>query len=114
MRRIAVIIGAGPGLGATLAQTLSKTHSLLILARSLPGSLSSLKLNVPEENLIAASCDGSPAALESAFKQVSEKWPDGVVDVGIYNVGGKYSPGSFLDTKVEDLQENLFAFTYVN
>jgi len=114
MRRVAVIIGAGPGLGGALAQALSKTHHLLLLSRSLPGSLPALKLKIPEDKLIAASSDGSRSTLDAAMKQVKEKWSDGVVDVGIFNTGGKFAPGQFLEGKEEDLRENVESSMYVH
>jgi hypothetical protein len=39
---IAVIFGAGPGLAASLARALAPTHALMLLSRSLPGSLPKL------------------------------------------------------------------------
>ena len=112
-RRIAVIIGAGPGLWASLAQSLSKTHSLLLLSRSLPESLPKLNLKISQDQLIAASSDGSRSSLDAALAKVKEKWPEGIVDVGIFNTGGKYNIGPFLEGKVEDLQENLMSGGYV-
>ena len=106
-RRIAVIIGAGPGLGASLAQALSKTHSLLLLSRSLPESLPRLHLKIPEDQLIVASSDGTRKSLDAAMKHVEETWPGSVFDVGIVNTGGKWTPGHFLDQKVEDFNENF-------
>lgn len=97
MRRIAVIIGAGPGLGASVAQALSSTHSLLLLSRSLPGSLPKLNLKIPDDKLIAASSDGSKSSLDEAIKKVKERWPDGIVDVGVFNTGGRFTMGNFLD-----------------
>ena len=113
MRRIAVIIGAGPGLGVGLAQSLASTHSLLLLSRSLPGSLPQLKLKIPDDHLIAASSDGSRSSLDTAIKQAQDKWPDGVFDVGIFNVGGKFAPGGFLGGSEETLKENLDSGMFV-
>ena len=112
-RRIAVIIGAGPGLGASLAQALSKTHSLLLLSRSLPESLPRLHLKIPEDQFIATTSDGSKQSIAAAMKQVEETWPGGVVDVGVVNTGGKWTPGHFLDQKVEDFDENFQSGPYV-
>lgn len=105
-RRIAVILGTGPGLSASLARALSPTHSLL-LSRSLPESLPKLELNIPEDIVHAAKSDGSRDTLVKAFEEVKERWPDGVFDVGIFNTGGGYSPGNFLEKKEEDLRNGL-------
>lgn len=107
MSRIAVILGAGPGLSASLARALSPTHNLLLLSRSLPGSLPNLELDIPSTKLLAATSDGSRPSLESAFKEASKKWPEGKFDLGIFNTGGTFSPGPFMDQKVESLQANL-------
>ena len=107
MPRIAVILGAGPGLSSSLATALSKTHNLLLLSRSLPGSLPSLNLTIPSSQLHAASSDGSRPSLETAFKEARSKWPESRIDVGIFNTGGTFSPGPFLEQKVESLQANL-------
>ncbi len=48
------------------------------------------------------------------MKQVKEKWSDGVVDVGIFNTGGKFAPGHFLEGKEEDLRENVESSMYVH
>lgn len=106
-RRIAVIIGVGPGLGASLAQALSETHSVLILSRSLPGTLPRLNLQIPEDRLLAASSDGSRSSLDAAFKLVEGKWPDGIVDVGVVNTGMILRVGSFLEQDVQDFSDNF-------
>ncbi|KAK4687778.1 hypothetical protein P7C73_g2336, partial [Tremellales sp. Uapishka_1] len=110
--RIAVIIGAGPGLGAALAASLGATHSLLLMSRSLPGSLPGLHLpsSIPPANVLACSSDGSASSLKSAMEAMKQKWPDGKVDVGIYNVGGRFSPGPFLERTEAELRDNLDAF----
>lgn len=109
--RIAVIFGAGPGLAASVARALSPTHSLMLLSRSLPGSLPKLDLgNIPESKLLAVSSDGSKKTLEDAFKQMETKWPGGVVDVGVFNSGGHFAPGKFLERTEEEFRDNLEAF----
>ena len=112
MRRCAIICGAGPGLGAALAQRLSSTHHLLLLSRSLPGSLPNLHLDVPEDRLLAATSDGSRSSFDAAMKKLNETWPDGVIDVGIYNPGSTFAPGKFLERKEDDLKENLQSGVY--
>lgn len=112
--RIAVIIGAGPGLGAALAQKLSNTHSLVLLSRSLPGSLPKLGLKgVDDSKVLAFSSDGSRDTLQSALEEMKRKWPEGKVDVAISNAGGNYNPGSFLDQSEEMFRGNFEAVTYV-
>ena len=107
MRRIAVILGAGPGMGAALATRFAKTHSLLLLSRSLPGSFPRLNLDLPEDVVHAASSDGSRDSLTKAIKEVKAKWPDSVVDVGIFNNGGTFAPGKFLERTEQELRDGL-------
>ncbi|KAK8847422.1 hypothetical protein IAR55_005280 [Kwoniella newhampshirensis] len=108
-RRIAVILGVGPGLSASIAKTLSPTHSLLLLSRSLPNSLPSLNLpsSIPRSNILALSSDGSSASLETAFEKLKETWPDARVDVGVYNVNEKFEMKGFLEKTEEDLRRSL-------
>jgi NAD(P)-dependent dehydrogenase (short-subunit alcohol dehydrogenase family) len=109
-RKIAVILGAGPGLGSSLAKALIPTHSLLLLSRSLPSSLPKLGSeisNLPSDRLLALSSDGSRDSLVKAFEEVKRKWPDSRVDLGVYNVGGFFVYGDFLDSKEEDFQHGL-------
>ena len=105
--KIAVVLGAGPGLGAAVARALAPTHSLLLLSRSMPGSLPSLKLNVPEDKVLGVSCDSSRGAFQRAVAEMKKKWPDGEVDVGVFNMGGGFMPKSFLDVKPEDFESGL-------
>ncbi|WWD21513.1 hypothetical protein CI109_105999 [Kwoniella shandongensis] len=110
-RRIAVILGVGPGLSASIAKTLSSTHSILLLSRSLPSSLPSLNLpsSIPSSNILAVSCDGSSASLKSAFEKLKETWPEGKVDVGVYNVNEKFEMKGFLEKSEDDLRRSLEA-----
>jgi len=109
--KIAVIFGAGPGLAAGLARALAPTHSLMLLSRSLPGSLPKLELgDIPASHILAVTSDGSKKTLDAAFEEMEKKWPEGVVEVGIFNAGGRYSPGKFLERKEEDFRANMESF----
>lgn len=108
---IAVIFGAGPGLAASIARALAPTHSLMLLSRSLPGSLPKLDLgDIPEDKLLAVSSDGSQKTLKEAFEKMEQKWPGGVVDVGIFNSGGNFNPGKFLERTEQEFRDNLESF----
>ncbi|EIW71255.1 hypothetical protein TREMEDRAFT_56366 [Tremella mesenterica DSM 1558] len=115
--RIAIIFGAGPGLGAAVASAFSPSHSLVLLSRSLPGSLPKLKLAVPDDQILALSSDGSLNSMQVAVEAMKKKWPSGVVDVGVYNMGGGYNPQSFLKYETKDLMSGLeggviYAFSF--
>ncbi|WVQ83233.1 hypothetical protein IAT38_005372 [Cryptococcus sp. DSM 104549] len=108
-RKLAVILGVGPGLSTSIASLLSPTHSLVLLSRSLPGSLPSLSLpsSIPSSNILALSADGSASSLQRAFAEVDAKWPDARVDVGIYNVNEKFELKGFLDRTEKNLRSGL-------
>jgi NAD(P)-dependent dehydrogenase (short-subunit alcohol dehydrogenase family) len=107
---IAVIFGAGPGLAASLARALAPTHALMLLSRSLPVSLPKLDLDIPEDRLLALRSDGSQITLQEAFKEMEKKWPGQSVEVGVFNAGGNFNPGSFLDKTEKDFRDNLESF----
>ncbi|WVQ76005.1 hypothetical protein IAR50_005641 [Cryptococcus sp. DSM 104548] len=108
-RKIAVILGVGPGLATSLASSLSPTHSLLLLSRSLPTSLPKLNLpkSIPAENILALPSDGSSDSLRKALDEMEQKWPEGKVDVGVYNVNQRFGLKGFLDSSIEELQGGL-------
>lgn len=109
-RKIAVILGTGPGLATSIASLLTPTHSLVLLSRSLPGSLSSLPLpKIDPSNILALSSDGSPDSLKIAFEEMDKKWPSARVDVGIYNVNAKFDLRGFLEKSEADLRTGLEA-----
>ena len=105
--RIAVILGAGPGLSASVARKLLTTHNVVLLSRSMPGALSKLNLDAPEKSILAAPSDGSRDSLDAAIKEAKAKWPNATFDVGVFNVGGNFSPGPFLEKSEKDLRTIL-------
>lgn len=107
IRKLCVIYGAGAGLGAGLARTFLKTHSLVLLSPSLPGSLPNLKLP-STENVLAFTCHGKEEEFHHVLKEVKKRWPDGVIDVGIVNTGvGTFSPKPFLENDPQVVKDNM-------
>jgi NAD(P)-dependent dehydrogenase (short-subunit alcohol dehydrogenase family) len=108
---IAVIFGAGPGLAASITRALSPTHALVLLSRSLPESLPTLELSqIPSDRLLALKSDGSQATLSRAFSEMEKKWPGGRVEVGVFNAGGNFRPGKFLERTEGEFRDNLESF----
>lgn len=105
--RIAIILGVGPGLSASIARSLAPTHNLVLLSRSLPDSFPKLNLDLPSSSYLAASSDGSRSSLDKAISEAQTKWPKAQIDVGVFNTGGGFSPGSFLDQTEQTLRDNL-------
>jgi hypothetical protein len=91
------------------SRALAPTHSLLLLSRSLPGSLPKLGLNLPEDRVLAYTYDQNASAqsFKGALESAEKKWPGAKVDVGVCHASVGFSPGPFLDKKVDDLRGNL-------
>lgn len=95
--------------GLTSSRALGKTHSLVLLSRSLPGSLAKLELNLPDDRVLAHTFDASSAAqsFSSALESAEKKWPGAKFNVGVINLSTNFAPGPFLERKVDDLKANL-------
>ncbi|KAI5449607.1 hypothetical protein NCC49_004537 [Naganishia albida] len=109
LRKVAVILGAGPGTGAGIAKAFSATHNLALLSRSTAtldktiASLPSSAVAHPFPNTDAA----DPDSIKAAFEGIKSKWPQAEVDVAVFNPGGSFAPGPFLEKSVDDLRKNL-------
>ena len=56
----------------------------------------------------AIEADASSAeSIIAAFKSVRETWPGAEIDVAVFNPGGSFKPGPFLEADIEDLKGNL-------
>lgn len=104
----AFITGAGPGTGAAIARLFGESYNLILMSRSLPGSLSSLKLdNVPESNILTATYDGTPECYKKAVAEAERKWPEAKLKVGICNNGGPWLVGPFLEKTSEEFKSEF-------
>ncbi|KAG7562674.1 hypothetical protein FFLO_01941 [Filobasidium floriforme] len=110
-QRIAVILGAGPGAGAGIARAFSKTHNVALLSRN-PATLSKTQSSLPSTSTSHPfPADASdPASISSAWEAIKSHWPEGTIDVAIFNApGGGFSPGGFLSKTPEHLERGLKA-----
>lgn len=89
--KVAVVTGAGKGIGAACAQALSVGgHRVALLSRS-RGDLEAVAANLPGESLVIPTDVTDADALEAAFAQVESTW--GPVEVLVVNAGaGASSP----------------------
>lgn len=96
---VAVVVGAGPGNGAALAERFSKGgYRIALLARSAE-KLEAMASNIPHSRAVA--CDVTDgASIKRAFAQIRETM--GKVDALLYNAGS----GVF--TSVQDLSPDDF------
>ena len=104
MSRIALVTGAGKGIGAACARALSDAgHRVALLARS-ADDLDALAHELPGESLVVPTDVTDPAALDAAFAQVEETW--GPVEILVVNAGaGASSP--LAETSDEEWQRML-------
>jgi NAD(P)-dependent dehydrogenase (short-subunit alcohol dehydrogenase family) len=94
---VALIVGAGSGLSASLARLLAKEGFHVALAARNPDKLKDLGL--------ALKCDAVDAAqVEEAFGAVEKKW--GVPDLVVYNASYR-ARGPLVELKAEEVRKTL-------
>jgi NAD(P)-dependent dehydrogenase (short-subunit alcohol dehydrogenase family) len=102
--RVALVTGAGKGIGAACARSLSEAgHRVALLARS-ADDLEALAKQLPGETLVVPTDVTDPAALEAAFANVEEHW--GPVEVLVVNAGAGAS-STLAETSDEEWQRML-------
>ncbi|KAJ9119318.1 hypothetical protein QFC24_005789 [Naganishia onofrii] len=87
------------------------THSLALLSRS-PQTLEKTISSLPphtDAHPFPGTDAADPGSIHAAFDRIKERWPGAVVDVAVFNPGGKFAPGGFLEGDVKDLRDNLEA-----
>lgn len=104
MSRVALVTGAGKGIGSACARALSASgHRVALLSRSVD-DLERVAASLPGESLVVAADVTDPAALEAAFARVEQEW--GPVEVLVINAGaGASSP--LAETSDEEWQRML-------
>jgi len=104
MSRVALVTGAGKGIGAACARALSDAgHRVALLARS-RDDLTALARGLPGETLVVPTDVTDETALDAAFAQVEDAW--GPVEILVVNAGaGASSP--LVETSDEEWQRML-------
>ena len=103
-KAIAIIAGAGPGTGASVAARFAKLYTIVLLARS-TSTLSSLVQRISQSggDALAIPTDVSDQkSVDEAFQKIKESYPDQEVRVGVYNVAGRPKMQSFLDMTADE------------
>lgn len=103
-KALAIIAGAGPGTGASVAARFAKAYTVVLLART-PGNLSDLvdKIASAGGEAIAIPTDvTNQESVQKAFATIKRMYPEREVRVGVYNVGGQIRRMPFLELKAED------------
>ncbi|GAB1202347.1 hypothetical protein APSETT445_000959 [Aspergillus pseudonomiae] len=105
-KSIAIVAGAGPGTGASIARRFAKAYPVVLLARS-QASLDPLVQGINQDGGCAI---GIPAdvtnagSLSSTLKQIEQQFgSDLTVSAAIFNVASKFTRAPFLDSDAEFL-----------
>ncbi|KAK3387119.1 hypothetical protein B0H63DRAFT_149971 [Podospora didyma] len=105
----AVIAGVGAGTGRSVAVKFSKAYPVVLLARK-PESYNDIVAEIKQAGgeAIGISTDtGDPQSVAAAFAAIKKEFPNKKLAAAIYNVGAGRAIKSFLELKVEDLDESL-------
>lgn len=103
-KKVVVIVGAGPGLGAALGHRFARASMNVVLACREPVKVDTLAAEYSGigHSVQARACDAcDEASVEALFASVGEQI--GCPDVVIYNAGA-FVRNSILDTSVEDFE----------
>ncbi len=99
-KSVAVVVGAGPGLGSALARRFAEAGMAVAVARRNSDKLSELATEVGGK---AYACDATDAdAVEGLFAAVTRDM--GTPTLAVYNAGA-YRPGGILDIDPRDFEE---------
>jgi NAD(P)-dependent dehydrogenase (short-subunit alcohol dehydrogenase family) len=105
-RSVALVVGAGPGLGAALARCFAGAGmDVGVVARN-AAPLADICRDVEAKGVrgLAYGCDATEEAdVEALFRRVEADL--GTADLVVYNAG-LYSPGSILDIRASDLERS--------
>ncbi|PYI14922.1 NAD(P)-binding protein [Aspergillus violaceofuscus CBS 115571] len=103
---IAIIAGAGPGTGASIARRFAQTYPVVLLARR-QSSLDPLVQGITESGGTALGIPADvtqPDAMEATMQQIAGQFgADVPVAAAIFNVASKFSRAPFLDSGAEFL-----------
>ncbi len=102
--RVALVTGAGKGIGAACAQALSEAGCRVALLSRSVDDLDRVAASLPGESLVVPADVTDPAALDAVFARVEQEW--GPVEVLVVNAGaGASSP--LAETSDEEWQRML-------
>src|SRR6266850_5003681 len=104
---IALIVGAGSGLSASLARLFAKDGMRVALAARDTAKLASL---VKETSALPIACDAADAAqVEAMFGAVEAKW--GVPDLVVYNAGYR-TRGPLVSLDAKEVERTIMISAY--
>ncbi|MCJ1473284.1 hypothetical protein MMC13_001935 [Lambiella insularis] len=109
MAPLAIIAGVGPGTGAAVARKFALKYPVVLLARN-PANYEPLVEEIEKSGgkAVGISTDvSSPQSVEDAFKKI--KGMSDEVAAGVFNVGGRFIRGPFLEMSLDDFQASYDA-----
>lgn len=98
-----------PTLSHPFSKAFSATHHLALLSRSsttLDKTIASLPPTASAHSFPNTDA-ADEASIKAAFEGIKSQWPDAEIDVAVFNPGGSFAPGPFLEKSVDDLRKNL-------
>ena len=103
MSKIAVVIGAGPGLGGSLAKKFAQEGMKVACVRRDADKAKEAAASIGE-HAVAFPADASNAdEVEKLFKAIDSKWKDAKLDLVVFNAG-TFAPGGLLETAPEEFE----------
>ncbi|GAA5951866.1 hypothetical protein JCM8115_005261 [Rhodotorula mucilaginosa] len=115
MSSLAVVVGAGPGLGAALARTFAAHHSAVaVLGRTLKtveGVADDVRKSGGDANAFA--CDVTDAqSVQDAFAAIKQKWPSHQLRAALFNANSPFIMKPFLELTSEDIKPGVDVNSY--
>lgn len=104
--QIAVVAGIGAGTGSAVAHRFALKYPVALLARSkenLDPVVDSIRSKGGKAFGYVTDVS-EQADMETTFKHISNDYPNYAITAAIYNVGGAFKRGSFLDVSLEDFE----------
>ncbi|GAA5947176.1 hypothetical protein JCM3765_001559 [Sporobolomyces pararoseus] len=109
-KTLAVILGAGPGTGASIARACAVDGSSVALLARNAASLKEVAESVKQAggDAVPFSCDAtSQDSIENAFKEIKKQWPDHQLTKAFFNATNPFIIKPFLDLSKKDLEPGL-------
>lgn len=110
-RFYAIILGVGPGIGATLALHISRFYPVVLISRS-PSSYEPVVADIKASGgkAIGITADASDStSMDATFESIARDMHGAKLALATYNARGPFARKPFLELKSEDLQANIAA-----
>lgn len=113
MPSYALIAGAGAGTSASVARLFAKHYTVVLLSRNEKSYAPTIQdITAAGGKAIGIIADlAQPDAVSAAFDEIEKQLPGHELAVAVYNPGAGFQMGSFLDMKLEDLDNGLATST---